>query len=293
MGVFSTVASSSSEVASLALAVAICVAFFGLNGESFSALSSDTVFARPRVDLTGAAAGLRIGLARSPVALSETFAFMPLEVIGIMFSLSGSSNFTDFFGTADFVTVTALPLVGRLAGSGAGAGSSSATSTFFARPRVTLTGSGAGASTIFFGLPRVGFGAGASSTISGSGCVVFLGLPLVVFGSGSIIGSGWVCNSSSWRSSARVFRFVVEALRVSLAFDAAVTMAVLVVVSVLAAARARVTLFGGDWSFMLKVDDYKCANDARKMIYIDAIGFCRFVVFVDEVVVFGCIPRVS
>jgi hypothetical protein len=270
MGVFSVVASSSSEFDSLAIAT--CVAFLGLRGDDFSAFSSTFVLARPRVVRAGAAAALRIGLARSPVAFSTT---LPLSftAVGAIFSLSGSSNLTDFFIAAGFATVVALVLVGLFGGSWINAGSSSMSSVFFGRPRVDRVGSGACGTltTAFLGRPRVDFGAAGVSSIPGWGCAAFLGLPLVVLGSGSIISSGWVWSSSSSRSSARVLRLVVDAVRVSFAFVEAVA---ILISEVFAAARARVTLFGGDWSFILKDKMYliKFANDAMRKFYIDA---CR------------------
>jgi hypothetical protein len=67
------------------------------------------------------------------------------------------------------------------------------------------------------------------------------------------MGSGSDCSSSSGASSDRVLRLAVDALRATFAFEAAVAiLVVLIPVSfVLAAARARVTRFGGDWSFMM------------------------------------------
>jgi hypothetical protein len=171
-----------------------------------------------------------------------------------MFSLSGSSNVTDFFGAA-FGAAAARVRGALFGGSSTTMDSFSGASIFFARPRVARVDSGAGASTAtFFGRPLIALaGAGASSSLSSSGWTIFLGLHRVVFSSGSIMGSGSGCSSSSGASSDRVLRLVVDALRATFAFEAAVAiLVVLIPVSfVLAAARARVTRFGGDWSFMM------------------------------------------
>jgi len=74
-----------------------------------------------------------------------------------------------------------------------------------------------------------------------------------VVGAGASEGSIMSSGSSLCSSSARVLRFVVAvvlvaALRVAFAFDAAVAIFVILIAvsSDLAAARARVTRFGGD-----------------------------------------------
>jgi hypothetical protein len=93
-----------------------------------------------------------------------------------------------------------------------------------------------------------------------------------------VSGSG---SSSPRTSSDRVFRFVVDAVRVTFAFEAAVAiLVVLIPVSfVLAAARARVTRFGGDWSFMIVELMGKAIDSTQWLIYIGArlvvVGRCR------------------
>ena len=171
-----------------------------------------------------------------------------------MFSLSGSSNWTDFLGAVDLEVVAVLVRV-VLVGGSATVDSPLGTSTFLGRPR-GLGGSGAVASTsTFLGRPLGFGGAGANSSISGWTTGVFLGRPLGLGSSGSINSSKGSFGTSSVASPTGVFRFVAGTLRVALAFEAAVAILVVLTVAsvVFAAARARVTRFGEVWPFMIAV----------------------------------------
>lgn len=273
IGVFSVVASSSSD---WSLGADTCVAFFGLSGDDFDS----STFGRPRVALPTVTPVFLTGLAFNPVSSSASFAlhFAP-PIIGTTFSLSGSSNFTDFLGIVALDKVAARPRADFFGGSFITTIDSSATSTFLGRPRSDRAGSEAaggsiaaffgrtgsatgGSTAIFFCRPRVSLaavGACCFNSASGSGrdCVAaaLLGRPRGLAASGSIIWPFNSSSSSSTISSARVLRLVVDMLRVAFALEAAVAIFVVLtpVSVVVAAARARVIRFGGDWSFIFAV----------------------------------------
>lgn len=263
-GVFSNVASSSSESTSLESEM-FCPSFFGLRGD-FSFFSSVVV----DVDLVLAlvalapAAGFRTGLARRPVAASAAFSFAFVAAVGTLFSFSGSWNVTVFLvtafsldaglETADFkpgvgsvekvvVTVPASLALDAVrlrtvffTGSDDVAVLLSPVVVFRTRVRVVLGGSAlTGSVTVFFVRPRVVrvcvvagssvcCGSGSDSG-SGAGSTTLLGLPLALVGAFFIA----LCSRASSSSSDLFFRlFVVRG-----AVEGLVEVVVLVVLVVL------------------------------------------------------------